>query len=417
MSRLWFSGISTLCVVAALSTQACGQAVVMPACAPGHPFFCVDAAGFLVKGSPVLEVYLEICNDALQFVKTGGEYRASGDVTAVLYDRSGKQVAGDTYRVVLSTPRYGQTTSIDSCTTVVLSFKAAPGDYKLGVTLADRDSKGKSMIEAYTTVPDFSGSPALSDIGFITPREGSSLPRRPGFQPNVRRSYGDIGVGIPFHFEIYNEKADSLDLAYAVSGGDDRRVWSDTVRIATPGPQGVNGRIPLDELANGPYRLQIAILDDEGSVEASRSGDFEINREEFYLGKNVDDAVALLTYVAPSGFINAFVKADIEERKKLWENFWREKDPSPATPRNEYYEEHVRRFRYANEHFRAGLTEGWRTDRGRIYIVEGPPDEVDSYSMEVDRNPAEIWYYFSNGKRYVFVDETGFGDYVLVSIE
>jgi GWxTD domain-containing protein len=76
----------------------------------------------------------------------------------------------------------------------------------------------------------------------------------------------------------------------------------------------------------------------------------------------------------------------------------------------------VKRFRYANMNFAAGMSEGWRTDRGRIYILEGPPDEIESYSMEIDRNPTEVWFYFDNGRRYVFVDETGFGDYILVDI-
>jgi hypothetical protein len=62
------------------------------------------------------------------------------------------------------------------------------------------------------------------------------------------------------------------------------------------------------------------------------------------------------------------------------------------------------------------MSEGWRTDRGRIHILEGPPDEIESYSMQIDRNPTEVWFYFDNGRRYVFVDETGFGDYVLVDI-
>lgn len=67
-----------------------------------------------------------------------------------------------------------------------------------------------------------------------------------------------------------------------------------------------------------------------------------------------------------------------EERDQFIEQFWQRRDPTPDTEENEYKDEHYRRIAYANEHFAAGMP-GWRTDRGRIYIVWGPPDEIDSH--------------------------------------
>ncbi|MDR3763615.1 MAG: GWxTD domain-containing protein [Acidobacteriota bacterium] len=67
-----------------------------------------------------------------------------------------------------------------------------------------------------------------------------------------------------------------------------------------------------------------------------------------------------------------------EERDAFIESFWLRRDPTPDTPENEFREEHYRRIQYANEHFSAGVA-GWRTDRGRIYIVWGAPDEIDSH--------------------------------------
>ena len=67
-----------------------------------------------------------------------------------------------------------------------------------------------------------------------------------------------------------------------------------------------------------------------------------------------------------------------EERDAFIENFWLRRDPSPDTQENEYKEEHYRRIAYANEHFAAGVP-GWRTDRGRIYIMYGKPDQIDSH--------------------------------------
>lgn len=67
-----------------------------------------------------------------------------------------------------------------------------------------------------------------------------------------------------------------------------------------------------------------------------------------------------------------------EERDSFIETFWLRRDPTPDTVENEYKEEHYRRIAYSNEHFAAGIP-GWKTDRGRIYIMYGPPDSTDSH--------------------------------------
>jgi len=67
-----------------------------------------------------------------------------------------------------------------------------------------------------------------------------------------------------------------------------------------------------------------------------------------------------------------------EERDQFIEAFWQRRDPTPDTEENEYKEEHYQRIAYANEHFAAGVP-GWKTDRGRIYIVFGKPDEIESH--------------------------------------
>ena len=117
-----------------------------------------------------------------------------------------------------------------------------------------------------------------------------------------------------------------------------------------------------------------------------------------------------------------------EERDQFIENFWLRRDPTPDTPDNEYKEEHYRRIAYANEHFGAGIP-GWKTDRGRIYITWGPPDQQEDHPTggTYDRPQEEgggttstypwvVWRY-----RYLegvgqevnieFVDQCSCGDY------
>src|SRR4030095_12144995 len=67
-----------------------------------------------------------------------------------------------------------------------------------------------------------------------------------------------------------------------------------------------------------------------------------------------------------------------EERDKFIEQFWSRRDPDPKTAVNEFKEEHYRRIAYANDNFKSGFA-GWKTDRGRIYIIHGPPDQREAY--------------------------------------
>ena len=117
-----------------------------------------------------------------------------------------------------------------------------------------------------------------------------------------------------------------------------------------------------------------------------------------------------------------------DEREQFVEQFWLRRDPTPDTQENEFKEEHYRRIAHANERFASGIP-GWRTDRGRIYITFGPPDEIEShpsggaYQRPMEQGagssvayPFEVWRY-----RYIegigsnimieFVDPTMTGEY------
>jgi len=83
-----------------------------------------------------------------------------------------------------------------------------------------------------------------------------------------------------------------------------------------------------------------------------------------------------------------------EERKHFVEQFWERRNPTPGSAKNAYEEEHYRRIAYANDRY-AGKKRGWETDRGRIYITYGPPDEIESHPEGDSRigPPYEEWLY------------------------
>lgn len=117
-----------------------------------------------------------------------------------------------------------------------------------------------------------------------------------------------------------------------------------------------------------------------------------------------------------------------EEREQFIEAFWQRRDPTPDTVENEFKEEHYRRIAYANERFSSGIP-GWRTDRGRIYIMWGKPDELESHTQgEIYNRPMqegggqtstyayEDWtYHYMEGIgqniTIEFVDPTGTGEF------
>jgi GWxTD domain-containing protein len=101
-----------------------------------------------------------------------------------------------------------------------------------------------------------------------------------------------------------------------------------------------------------------------------------------------------------------------EERDNFIEAFWQRRDPTPDTEENEYKEEHYQRIAYANEHFAAGIP-GWKTDRGRIYIMYGKPDEIDShpsggsYERPMEEGGGETSTFPFEDWRYRYLDNIG----------
>jgi len=136
-----------------------------------------------------------------------------------------------------------------------------------------------------------------------------------------------------------------------------------------------------------------------------------------------------VTYIISDDERKAFKNlSNDEEREAFIEAFWLRRNPNPDSPDNEYREEHYRRIAYANEHFAAGKP-GWKTDRGRIYIMWGKPDSTDShpsggsYQRPMDEGggetstfPFEVWHYrylegVGDNVDLEFVDSCMCGDY------
>lgn len=122
--------------------------------------------------------------------------------------------------------------------------------------------------------------------------------------------------------------------------------------------------------------------------------------------KWVDEDVS---YIASPEEKQAFVALkDDAERDEFVRQFWLRRDPTPGTEENEFKEEHYRRIAYSNVHFASKLP-GWKTDRGRVYIVQGPPDEIEAGKSSVGA-PREIWKYLKSDDTAIFEDHCRCGE-------
>jgi len=114
------------------------------------------------------------------------------------------------------------------------------------------------------------------------------------------------------------------------------------------------------------------------------------------------------------------LKSDAE-RDQFIREFWLKRDPTPETEQNEYKEEHYRRIAYSNEHFASDqridvpTQPGWKSDRGRAYIIYGPPDEIQAETSDAGL-PVEVWRYRKSTTKSMvlrFVDTCACGNFEL----
>jgi GWxTD domain-containing protein len=131
-----------------------------------------------------------------------------------------------------------------------------------------------------------------------------------------------------------------------------------------------------------------------------------------------------VVYIITSHERDVFLSLQTDKERDIFvEAFWKHRDPLPETPRNEFEEEHYRRLNYANATFgRSTPLPGWKTDRGRIHILLGPPKNIEQYTNVNGVYPVEIWFYLGDealglpaGFNVIFFKRDGIGDFILYS--
>lgn len=130
--------------------------------------------------------------------------------------------------------------------------------------------------------------------------------------------------------------------------------------------------------------------------------------------RNVDEAIGALRYIAPEATIDSLLDGSLDVRWAHLEGYWKPRDRSPDTAPNEVMTEYYRRVDHAREAFvTIRQPDGFMTDRGRIYVLHGPPTNTER-SLDPTEGFREVWTYARTNKTFVFVDRSKTGEYILL---
>ncbi len=193
---------------------------------------------------------------------------------------------------------------------------------------------------------------------------------------------------------------------------------------------------PIDTLKAGEYNLIMTLDDGPDTVSASKQFSIVESREvarrtmmqsilrEFPEANNItseEDAKNFkdeIAYIATPDELKLYDSLNLTGKAAFQKDFWARRNSNPSSPQNAYEIEHYRRIKYVKEAFGKfkGGHAGWKTDRGRVYIIYGEPNEIERFPQTIEARSWERWWYtgIEGGVYFVFVDFENAEDYTLV---
>lgn len=364
-----------------------------------------------------VDVFVQVPYNEIKFLRVGDGFASSYAITVSVFDENkNKLITEKMWNEKVETNEFNQTISKNNFNLSLRSFSLQPGKYFFRTSVEDKESQNNFILENQIIVNDFLQAVSLSDIILIARRsvsdEGSNK-----ILPNVSKNVTSQKEGIPIFLEVYLQSDQSLTLKYFIIDKNNKVLFENSENYDFEmGKNQVFYTYENVELSLGNYILNVSAVNSGGQTVASASKKIESR----WMGipssiNDLDKAIDQMIYIANDSEIKK-IKAGqtVEEKMNLFFDFWKRKDPTPQTEENEFFNEYYRRVDFANKSF-SHYTEGWKTDRGMVYIILGAPNNVDRHPFEFNSKPYEIWEYYELNKQFVFVDATGFGDYRLTT--
>jgi GWxTD domain-containing protein len=367
---------------------------------------------------------ISLSNSALQFVRMDdGRWQAAYDVTASLEPEGGNaEPVEKSWQQSVSVGTFDETLLTGETIVFQTDLTLAPGEYELDLTVRDRNADNGSRVSENLDVPSLpSARLALSEPVLLR----LFRPAADGTEYVVHPSHYYPSTPERIDFLAEASGASQQDAPYTLRVslqpvGEEEPVgvgWTEALSPDSSGTLEAFGSIESPEAQFGEFELTLELRDVGGNVLASESTPVMIAGSSAWISSNWEDALRLIRYEATENEMD--ILEDIEDpdsRLEAWSCFWKIRDPVPATATNEALVSYFEKIETANRTWRSALRPGFQSDRGRVYITLGPPDEIIERPMPAGPVPFEIWRYYDYNFEIRFVDRIGFNNYELDNI-
>ncbi len=320
----------------------------------------------------------------------------------------------------------------------ILDFLVAPGSYRVYLSLWDMKSGRVGQDTLEVTVPDLTGPglilSSLELARLITDKKhqpGASLYKKGGrlIVPNPPATYSLDVPRLYFYVELYGlaparPELKNFDLEYAVlTPAGETLKTSGFHKHPKEAPAVLSASVDLAMLPPGEYSLLLTARDPATGETASQSKTFFLfppSTQPPVAEEELDWFPKVTHFLLTNREKALYRSSNRTGQLNFINEWWQKHDPDPQTPENEYKWEAYRRFTQAVDRFSrsAGAQDGWQTDRGRVLMLYGEPNNIEQSPASPDNLPWQKWEYtrIASGRQglFVFVDLRGLGNYELV---
>ncbi len=363
--------------------------------------------------SDSINLYTHIALPLNRFVFKKQRDHFAGEIifTLVISDaENNSQIHRESWRKKISEPYYENTRDPDNYFKTERNIALLPGTYKLFLNVQDEDSRKNWKINKKLTLDRVNYiSPSLlfikendgqmKQVDFLIQKMDTIWLRTQINFPNDDTLSGPV-------IEKSNQIDSNKDIEFFVIHKE-AIIDSGKVKITHAGIQNLYYLpIPIIQHNKGSYKIELRYLDDKQTTSF-----YYGFKTKNYWTDELDEVVGVMRYILPYSEYKQLKGKDESEKWEAINIYWKEKDPSPETDENELLNELNERVRFSNKNFSI-LMHGWRSDRGRIYIIYGEPQIVDETYRDNRGYNYQKWVY-ANGKEFLFIDRTMSGDYTL----
>jgi len=366
-----------------------------------------------------VDVFVQVPYKKVVFVKSPEGFTAKYSFTASVFDSAKTTLLIEkTWNETINVIDYNIATAKENYNISKRSFDLKPGNYSIKTTLEDLDSRKKATSEVLVNVKNFNSDISLSDILLISNKEDNQSDNK--IVPNISKIVLSIKEKIKIYFEVKSKDTNDvkMNLVYRVFNSENNVIHEeeDKEYDIKSGLNQILHTFLEFPFEMGAYEITVSLNDEQGKVIAfSKKAFYSHSRNLPFVITDIDKAIAEMRYIAsPSEMDYLEEGKNNSEKTKRFMEFWKKRDPSPNNEENEIFDEYFKRVAYTNENFSTYI-EGWKTDRGMVFILLGPPNNIDRHPFEIDSKPYEVWEYYNLNRSFIFVDDTGFGDYKLIT--